>query len=284
MLPITIISDCRDSNASMRLVTRAAALVPGAGQVSFCGVENDLEAAGHLVDALDALDGRPGLIMLNVAPRNDHAKKWPNGSPFGHFRVGQARVFATVGGRELSLLAKLTGQPVTVALFDVPTASAHLGVAPEVAARVATTQFRSYDFLPRAAVAMLSGKGIPTTSYSYEVAAPQAVWYVDVFGNVKLTLVPEEVGFEPGKWLSLQIPGRGVLNVACFNGLAAIPDNTPGLTVGSSGLGEKRFLELQVQGGSAAELLALAATTAVTPIRTGNGEARTARAHEEMQA
>ncbi len=284
MLPITIISDCCDDNARMRLTTRAAALIPDAGNVAFCGVGSDLEAAGHLVDALDALGGRPGLIMINVAPRNGGAKRWPNGSPFGHFRVGRTHIFTTVGGRELSLFAKLKGESVQVALFDVASASARLGLAPETAARIAAAQFRSYDFLPRVAAAVLCGYHVPSEPHTYETAAPQAVWYVDVFGNVKLTLVPEEVGFEPDKQVSLRIPGLGVLNVVCFTGLAAIPNDTPGLTIGSSGLRDTRFLELQVQGGSAAALLGLAVDAQVVPVRGGNGAVFTTLKREEVQA
>lgn len=282
MLPITIISDCCDDNARMRLTTRAAALIPDAGNVAFCGAASDLEAAGHLVDALDALTGAPGLIMLNVAPRNGCAKQWRNGSPLGHFLRGRTHVFTTIGGLELSLLAKLEGgAPVTLALFDVATASAQLGFRPEDVSRVARTQFRSFEFLPRVAAAVLRGQLVTTVTHTYETKAPKAVWYVDAFGNVKLTLMAPEVDFEPGRSVSMRVSG-GVLNVVCFDGLAAIPDGILGLTIGSSGLGTRRFLELQIQGGSAAQQLGLSANFGVLPVVGGNGASRSVPERQQV--
>ena len=56
---ITIINDSRDGNAFGWQATRAASLFGCA--VSTIGVVDDLEAAGNVVDALDAGEGREGI-------------------------------------------------------------------------------------------------------------------------------------------------------------------------------------------------------------------------------
>ena len=75
----TFINDCRDANAVARQISRANTLLEG--PADFCGVSTDLEAAGNLVDVLDAANGQPGNVLINVAPRHDKAKRWPNGTP-----------------------------------------------------------------------------------------------------------------------------------------------------------------------------------------------------------
>src|SRR3989344_3443097 len=101
-----IINDCRDPNAMSRQMARVASLL--GGQVVPMGVQYDLEAAGCLVDALDALGGKPEtLILANVASRNRYGKKWANGSPFGYFYYQHTLVMASIDGLTLSLIKKL---------------------------------------------------------------------------------------------------------------------------------------------------------------------------------
>ncbi|MBI1839007.1 MAG: hypothetical protein HYR95_01760, partial [Candidatus Colwellbacteria bacterium] len=101
---ITIINDCRDANAAGRQAARAATLL--GGTVAFIGVTNDLEASGNLIDALDAIEGKGGIVLVNVAPRNGTAKKWENGTPFGYFWYKETLVLASVDGLTLSLVKK----------------------------------------------------------------------------------------------------------------------------------------------------------------------------------
>lgn len=42
--------------------------------VSFVGVTNDIQAAGNIIDILDAIEKNSGIILVNVAPRNGKAK------------------------------------------------------------------------------------------------------------------------------------------------------------------------------------------------------------------
>jgi len=110
---ITIINDCRDANAAGRQITRTTSLL--GDSASFIGVSGDLEAAGNIIDALDALEERPGIILANVAPRNGKAKKWANGTPFSYFRYKKVLILASVDGLTLSLVKKFKlTQSVTI--------------------------------------------------------------------------------------------------------------------------------------------------------------------------
>lgn len=72
----TIISDCQDDNVFGRQKTRIAALFGSSiDAITMIGVSNELEAAGNLVDVLDAAGGASGIVLVNVAPRDDKAKQ-----------------------------------------------------------------------------------------------------------------------------------------------------------------------------------------------------------------
>lgn len=248
---ITIINDCRDANASGRQVARAAVLT--LGQVSFIGVASDLEAAGNLVDALDAYGGAPGAVLVNVAPRSGSARKWGNGTPFGYFWYRKILVVGTVDGRTLSLVKKLR-LAERVGVLDIPSVvrrlvSQKLLSSPEGTA-VAESQFRSYDFLPRAAAYLLKNREIVGEELALQDIAtlPASVWWIDNFGNCKTTLLPSDI--PQGSEIKTKfgwLPYYGRFRDA--------PDGVTAVIVGSSGIGGKRFLEIIRQGGSAAETL-----------------------------
>lgn len=248
---ITIINDCRDENAVGRQTTRASALL--GGPTSFIGVRSDLEAAGNLVDALDAYGSAPGVVLVNVAPRHGLAKKWPNGTPFGFFRYQNVIVVASTDGSTLSLVKKL-GLVKEVYVLDIPTVVARF-VAEQVissaeAQYIVSTQFRSYEFLPRVAAYLLTHATIESEARLIEAFADAsaAVWWVDNFGNCKTTLLQREV------------PKGGLIatrfgNLAYFERLKDVPDSTTAFVAGSSGTASSRFLEIVAQGESAAKLL-----------------------------
>ena len=77
--------------------------------------------------------------------------------------------------------------------------------------------------------------------------APRAIWWVDNFGNCKTTLLADELPLKETAAISEKI---GALQR--FPRLKDVPDDTAALIEGSSGIGPKRFLEIVVQGGSAA--------------------------------
>ena len=253
---VTIITDCIDSNAFGRQMTRATSLfgftaVPVAITPEF-EVPSDLEAGGHLVDMLDAGRGEAGIILVNKAPRSGKAKKWPNGTPFGYFWYKKTLVVSSIDGFALSVIKKLRLTD-KVHIFDIPTvmnfAKEHNLLDPFDANYVITTQFRSFEFLPRVAKWVYEGLPVPTQDYGLEKIenCPDAVFFTDVFGNLKTTVLPEEIDFEHNKEINLDLFGK----VKCYDRLKDLPNGETGLIIGSSGFKQHRFLEIMTQGASA---------------------------------
>ena len=248
---ITIINDCQDANAVGRQIARTTSLL--GGPVSFIGIKNDLQAGGNLIDVIDALENNPGVILVNIAPRNGRAKRWKNGTPFGYFQYKKIIVLTSVDGFTLSLVKKFKLTRF-VTVLDMTKTLDHLisfGLLPkELKDPITRTQFRSYEFLPRVAAFLSSGKRLRGAKLDIKKIrdAPVAVWWVDNFGNCKTTLFQEDLknrGCLPVKFKKLSY----------FERLKDVPDKTPALISGSSGLGKKRFLEIVIQGGSAEKTL-----------------------------
>jgi len=245
----TIINDCRDENALTRQAARALTLI--GYSVAIMGVKSDLEAAGNIIDILDASDGKKGVVIANVAPRQGKGKKWPNGTPFVYFYLRDTLVISTIDGYCLSLVKKF--QLIkSVDLLDVPTVVDHMikkgNLKKNFRDLIINSQFRSYDFVPRVAKWLLDGVSVPSKKYAVSLIenAPQAVWWVDNFGNCKTTVLPKDVNYVPGKTLKTKV-GRFL----CFPKLKDVPDNQAGIIVGSSGFETERFLELVIQGRNA---------------------------------
>lgn len=250
---LTIINDCHDPGTMNRQVVRAATLFPGV-TISPVAVSSfsDLEAAGLIIDTLDAAGGEEGIIFTNVAPRHGRAKKWPNGTPFGHLRLGSTHLFSTLDGVTLSLVEKY-GLADKVEVYDIPTVLDYVikkGLLPEEKrAFITNTQFRSYEFMPRAARWYLDGVQLPFESHALSdfQSAPLAIWFVDNFGNLKTTAWGSDIGHAAGQVVKTKFG-----SLKCYPRLKDVPNGEPGLTLGSSGYGDERFVELVVQGKSAA--------------------------------
>jgi S-adenosylmethionine hydrolase len=75
---------------------------------------------------------------------------------------------------------------------------------------------------------------------------PQAIWHIDNFGNCKTTLTEPDIHND-----SAQATRFGTLPM--IHHLRDVPDGTAAITVGSSGLRDRRFLELVIQRGNFAE-------------------------------
>lgn len=250
-----IINDCRDENAKGRQCGRLEALTNE--PVTFIGVQNDLEAAGNLIDAIDAVGDQSATILVNVAPRNGAARHWGNGTPFCYFRYGKTLILASIDGYTLSLVKKfaLTKSVTVLSIKESEASFAKAGIVQEKdAARIHESQFRSFDFLPRAAAYLKTGKELVGEVVSIETIpdAPHAIWWVDNFGNAKTTIFLNEL---PGETDSTIETKFGKLPF--YQQLKTVPDKTVSLIVGSSGFGEKRFVEIVMQGGSAASILNL---------------------------
>ncbi len=256
---VTIVTDCVDENARGRQLSRAGAYF--SCPATLVGIHNDLEAAGNLIDVLDAGEGGEGIVLVNVAPRNGDGKKWPNGTPFGFFYYKRTLVLASVDGLTLSLAKKL-GIVSALQLFDITTVTAHWKqrgrVSDEIKNRIDSTQFRSFEFLPRAALAIYEGGSLPATEFLINAIpdAPKALWWVDNFGNCKTTLLKEEINTASPVETSFG-------NFAFSPYLKDVPERQYGIVVGSSGIGERRFLEIVVQGGNAAQKFNLASGSVI---------------------
>jgi hypothetical protein len=205
-----------------------------------------------LIDTLDAGLGNDGVILVNKAPRSGKAKKWSNGTPFGYFWYKKTLVVSSVDGYTLSLIKKFNLAD-SVNLFDIPTvmnAVVNKGyLTRDQADYIVSTQFRSFEFLPRVAKWVFDKIEIPSESLSINEVpdTPNAVWFADVFGNLKTTLLPEDVQFEAGKKINF----KSIEEIVCYNRLKDVPNGEAGLIIGSSGIDNKRFLEIVIQGHSA---------------------------------
>jgi hypothetical protein len=193
-----------------------------------------------------------------VAPRGeDVQKKWDNGTPFCAFKTGQTLVVSTYEGQTLAL-ARDFGIVDTVELFDIPTVTAAAvewgDLTPEEAKRINDTQFRSLEFMPLVAYWIWQGKPVPSTPQPLAElpSAEGRAWFIDNFDNIKTTLLPKDVDFADGKEVTLE----GGITATCYTRLTDVPKGKVALTIGSSGHGNNRFLELVIghRGRAASEL------------------------------
>ena len=248
------ITDCADPNATLRLGLRGQILFGTPPQIAH--VRTEIEAAGLLIDALDVASGNEGVIFVNVAPRNgDVQRKHHNGVPFGYFLVGRTLVVSTIGPETLSLGARL-GIIKTVHIFDIPTvvtwAVASSLLSQSEADDLIVTQFRSLRFAPLVGKWLSETRDVPSEPVSIDTIVNSSckcrVWFVDCFGNCKTTQ------FVCGH----EVPERLAGNFKFYPRLKDVPDDgQPAWIIGSSGYDNNRFLELVVQGRSAAEVLQL---------------------------
>jgi hypothetical protein len=249
----TIITDCNDTATAGRQLTRANSLFSCPANLVGVDFNADYQAAGNMIDILDAAEGREGVLLVNVAPRSGKAKKWKNGTPFGFFYYKNTLVVTTVDGKTLSLVKKL-GLTDKIRVFDIPTVMSEipnkLDIYPGQVEYIINTQFRSFEFLPRVAKWIWGKIELPVENMMIDEVEDieGQIWWVDNFGNCKTTFLPEEIGFEVGK----EIQFKNLPAVKCYAKLKDVPNGDPALVVGSSGIEGKRFVEFLVQGSSAA--------------------------------
>jgi hypothetical protein len=255
---ISIINDCNDQNAMNRQATRVASFFEA--PVSTIGVSDfgtigsgEIEAAGNLIDTLDASEAGEGVILVNVANRHGKGKKWPNGTPFGYFYYKKTLIISTIDGYCLSLIKKMKLAD-TINVFDIPTVMDFVIAQglhkPEFRRLVVDSQFRSYEFIPRAAKWLKDGVELPTTPMPIAEIEdiPASIWWVDNFGNCVTTLFPEDIDFAPGKKVQTAFG-----ELTCYERLKDVPNSEVGLIIGSSGIENRRFLSVVIQGNSAAK-------------------------------
>jgi hypothetical protein len=257
-MPLILITDCFDNNSRGRQEARLQALF--GRHPSFVAVSDTLdevatlEASGTIVDILDAVGESEAVILANVAPRSGDEKKWGNGTPFGYFRYKNALICTTLSGSMLSLPHKLG----LISAYDVFIMDKTLeymvsggALEKKEAERVLGSQFRSFDFLPRVAKWLYSGGEVATEALTLTDIPPagKRIWTIDNFGNAKTTLCTTEIEEDAVSLDTL----FGTLPIV--RSLKDVPDGMPAVTVGSSGIGESRFLEIVVQGKKASSVL-----------------------------
>jgi len=261
---IVVINDCRDDNARVRLTTRLAALFPKMN-IEFVGVNSHIEAAGNLVDVLDAALGKSALVLVNVAPRNGN-HRWKNGSPFGYVQVGNSHIFSTIEGYTLSLLARVV-EPFTVRVFDTDETVRWFGLHLWQQQIIAASQFRSFDFLPLLASGVLAGRRLPSTPLESTEIPPlksSVIWWQDNFGNLKTTIAAGDMNLCSGEYVKLCLGDGSVIPSYYYEHLSDIPVHKFALTTGSSGYGAIRWLEIIKKGGRACDELGVGSGMVIT--------------------
>jgi len=251
----TIINDCADHNARVRQELRFESLF--GVKPAFLGVGSyvPVEAAGNLLDTLDILINFPlanttrqNIVLVNVAPRHrSQQSAWDNGTPFCYFWLGKTLVVSTYEGETLALLRDLEIVQ-EVRLLDAQTVTAAAtqwgDLTPAQAAKITHSQFRSLEFIPLVAYWLWQGKPVPSQSQTLKdlPSAKGAVWLVDNFDDVKTTLLPEDIQFAQGKQVKL---ANGQTDT-CYRRLVDVPAGETALTIGSSGYGTHRFVEVVI--------------------------------------
>jgi hypothetical protein len=264
---ITVINDCKSQNDIARQETRIASLF--GEQIAFVGVSSDfsvnatLEAAGTLVDVLDAAEDRAGIVLLNVAPRGEQKKDGYNGTSFCYFYYKKVLVVSTVRGHSLSLLKKLKLiDSINLVDVDEVVKTMHEKgmLSNEVASYIPTSQFRSYDFTPRLAKWLMDNVEVPSTKVGLEEIEDidSCIWYVDAFGNCKTTMISKEISVKSGEQVNTNLG-----EFTYYARLKDLPKGTTALYAGSSGINQTRFVEIatQMQAGSAAKTLGVGVGT-----------------------
>jgi len=256
-MQITIINDCCDQNAKLRQVTRLGSLFQNSS-VNCFSVKSEIEASGFLVDAIDSFEGREGIILVNVAPRNGKAKKWENGTPFGFFKYKKTLIISSLDGNVLSLAKKLNLLK-EIYIFDIQKVIKSIDKTElniDEKNRITNSQFRSFDFLPR--IAYWLNHNIKLPYKKYDISKIQnikgKIWFTDNFGNIKTTYLKNEIVVDKNGYSKFKINNNN-FKLKLYNHLKDLPDNETGLVVGSSGIGEKRFIEIISQGASATKKL-----------------------------
>lgn len=255
---ITIITDCKGQNEAGRQVTRYHTLGLGQAHViginSGLGVDATIEAAGNLIDTLDASLGEKGTIVVNVAPRGVK-KDGKNGNYFCYFWYKKTLVISSTKGYCLSLVKKFDVSVEVSVLHTEDVLQYAVDqklITDDERVHIENTQFRSFEFVPRVAKWLHDKVELPSTPMALDEVEniEPCIWCIDAFGNGKTTILSEEV------------PRDLETNLGTFplyERMKDIPDGQTAFYIGSSGLGNKRFLEIATQNreGSAAKCLKL---------------------------
>lgn len=253
----TIISDCSDANESARQQTRVNSLFGCPANILSLGAYSDIQAAGNLIDVLDAGEGKEGIVLVNVAPRFGHGKKWSNGVPFGYFSYKQTTIISVASNEALFLANKLgliDNLKVTEISEVVDILIENELLEEGKKDYLVDTQFRSYEYAPKLAKLIFEKIDFPVKEFSPENTdyGENIVWFIDSFGNCKTSLLESDLAVDETGFVTTKF-GR----IKFYPKLKDLPDHELGVYLGSSGIGDKRFVEISIQGGNAADKLGI---------------------------
>jgi len=257
----TVITDCWGENEKGRQIARYNSL--GLGPTDLIGVasnfSNDatIEGGANLIDILDATEGKKGVIVLNVAPRGDK-NEGSNGNRFCYFYVKETLVISTIKGYCLSFIKKfnLVQEVKLMELSDVLEYAVNQKlITQEQSDYIARTQFRSFDFVPRVARWLVDNVDIPSNLLSLaEIKdVSNCVWHIDAFGNAKTSITNKNVDSDK------KMVETNIRKFHFYSRLKDVPHGKTAMYIGSSGIGNTRFIEIASQGipGSAQKTLNL---------------------------
>ncbi|MES2930475.1 MAG: SAM hydroxide adenosyltransferase [Patescibacteria group bacterium] len=252
-------TDCKDPNALTRLTARLSTLFADSSIYSV-GIDSDIGASGCILDTLDALriGKSPHIIIGNLAPRQDKSHK--NGAPFYIGRIDQTIIVATKTC--FTLLSKFN-LIKNIEETDVATVCRKF-LPREEANRIANSQFRSFEYVPRLARWAYEGKKFPTIASAVVPLGDNQIWWIDNFGNAKTTITEKEIkaAVKNGS-VSLRIAGK-THSFPFYQKLSDVPKGKKAVIIGSSGYKDTRFAEIVIQGKSASSALALVHGTLIS--------------------
>ncbi len=204
----------------------------------------DTLAAGFVVAQLALTDGPAERVVFhNVAPRRDEASA-RRANEGERFTAAQAPNGTLVVGPNSGHSLAFLHDQAPLFYLDVPAAG---------------SQFRSRDFLPAAVGALVAGDrgsiGEPVPAELVPPVPAGVVAYTDGYGNLKTTL--DEPPAANGARVLVRV-GAASATAIVSDGSFSVAEGELALAPGSSGWplregGERRFLELFLRGGSAAE-------------------------------
>jgi hypothetical protein len=248
--PIYAFTDCKDSNALIRLEARLNTLFPDSA-IYGVGINSDIEASGCILDTLDAIRiGKTAAIIIgNLAPRGDKHHK--NGAPFYVGYAGTTIIIANYTCFSMLNKFKLV---TSITETDVETVCKKF-LPKKEAERIANSQFRSFEYVPRLACFAYDKKKIPGTPSPLPTYADEQIWWIDNFGNCKTTLTGNEIKEGVLKnTIVLNINSKKI-KLPVHERLADVPKGSLAMIIGSSGYGDDRFAEIVLQGGNASSKL-----------------------------
>jgi hypothetical protein len=261
-IPIFAFTDCKDPNTLTRLTARLTVLFEGSS-IHAAGIDSDIEASGCILDALDALrlSTKPAIIIGNLAPRAD--KQYKNGAPFYIGHVGKTILIAN--RTCFTLLAKFR-LINTIYETDVETVCKKFLPIKE-ANRIASSQFRSFEYVPRLARWVYEKKKLPSLGYKIPKSDVEQIWWVDNFGNCKTTITESELKKKiiKGK-VTLFLNGKKLI-LPFYQKLSDVPKGKRAIIIGSSGYADTRFTEITIQGKNASTTFKITSGTRVEFIK-----------------